>query len=399
MSLKLLAITYRILSSTILVCSLVTSSLAAEPAEDTQQPGFTIPYLDLNDQTERQIVVDREEGQYLGHPTTVLLEDNRTMLCVYPKGHGKGGIVYKRSNDAGKTWSERLPTPASWATSREVPTLHRVIDAAGKKRIIMFSGLYPTRMAVTEDDGQTWSELQQVGDWGGIVVMGCVEPLKTGKGHYMALFHDDGRFIAKDSKQESPIAFTLFKSLSTDGGLTWSDPIAIHKSSEYHICEPGIIRSPDGKQLAVLLRENSRRHNSQIIFSNDEGNTWTEPRDLPGALNGDRHTGKYDPVSGRLLISFRSNTPRGHKAPTEGDWVAWVGTYEDLVKGREGQYHVRLKDNTKGADCAYPGVEVLPDGTFILTTYGHWEQGKAPYILSVRLKLAELDDLAAKSKQ
>lgn len=388
----------RFFTPAILVCSLVTSSFADEPARHTQPPAFTIPYLDLTDQTERQIVVDREEGQYLGHPTTVLLEDNQTMLCVYPKGHGKGGIVYKRSNDAGKTWSERLPTPASWATSREVPTLHRVIDTNGKKRIIMFSGLYPTRMAVTEDDGQTWSELQQVGDWGGIVVMGCVEPLKTGQGHYMALFHDDGRFIAKDSKQESPIAFTLFKSLSTDGGLTWSDPIAIHKSSDYHICEPGIIRSPDGKQLAVLLRENSRRHNSQIIFSNDEGQTWTDPRDLPGALNGDRHTGKYDPISGRLLISFRSNTPRGHKAPTEGDWVAWVGTYEDLVKGREGQYHVRLKDNTRGADCAYPGVEVLPDGTFILTTYGHWEQGKAPYILSVRLKLAELDALAAKAE-
>ncbi|HAH48305.1 MAG TPA: glycosyl hydrolase [Planctomycetaceae bacterium] len=368
---------------------------AADPPKQTPKaPGFTIPYIDLDAQSHRQTVVDREEGQYLGHPTTVLLEDNKTILCVYPKGHGKGGIVYKRSTDAGKTWSDRLPTPASWATSREVPTLHRVVDAAGKKRIIMFSGLYPARMAVSEDDGQTWSELKPIGDWGGIVVMGGVEPLKTGPGHYMALFHDDGRFISKDSKQESPVVFTLYKTLSTDGGLTWSQPEAIHKSSEYHICEPGIIRSPDGKQLAVLLRENSRRHNSQIIFSNDEGKTWTEPRDLPGSLNGDRHTGKYDPVSGRLLTSFRSNTPKGHTAPTEGDWVAWVGTYDDLVNGKEGQYHVRLKDNTKGADCAYPGVEVLPDGTFIITTYGHWEKDKAPYILSIQLKLAELDELA-----
>lgn len=369
-------------------------SAADPPKQAAMAPGFTIPYIDLDAQSHRQTVVDREKDQYLGHPTTVLLEDNKTILCVYPKGHGKGGIVYKRSTDAGKTWTDRQPTPASWATSREVPTLHRVVDASGKKRIIMFSGLYPARMAVTEDDGKTWSELKPLGDWGGIVVMGGVEPLKTGPGHYMALFHDDGRFISKNSKQQSPVVFTLYKTLSTDGGLTWSAPEAIHKSSEYHICEPGIIRSPDGKQLAVLLRENSRRHNSQIIFSNDEGKTWTEPRDLPGSLNGDRHTGKYDPVSGRLLISFRSNTPKGHTAPTEGDWVAWVGTYDDLVNGKEGQYHVRLKDNTKGADCAYPGVEVLPDGTFIITTYGHWEKDKAPYILSIQLKLAELDELA-----
>ncbi len=32
-------------------------------------------------------------------------------------------IVYKRSADAGLTWSKRLSTPESWATSREVPTI------------------------------------------------------------------------------------------------------------------------------------------------------------------------------------------------------------------------------------------------------------------------------------
>jgi hypothetical protein len=95
--------------------------------------------LDLDADTHRQIVVDREAGQYLGHPTTCLLEDGRTILCVYPKGHGKGAIVFKRSHDGGRTWSDRLPTPASWATSKETPTLHRVIDAAGVRRVIMWS--------------------------------------------------------------------------------------------------------------------------------------------------------------------------------------------------------------------------------------------------------------------
>jgi hypothetical protein len=50
-----------------------------------------------------------------------------------------------------------------------------------------------------------------------------------------------------------------------------------------------------------------------------------------------------------------------------------------------------LKDNTNGYDTAYPGVEVLPDDTIVTTTYGHWTQGEQPYILSVRLKLNELD--------
>ena len=360
--------------------------------------GYSIPLIDLAGQKERQVIVDREPGQYLGHVTTVLLEDGKTIYAVYPKGHGRGAIVMKRSGDGGRTWSERLPVPASWATSREVPTLHRVIGPDGRKRIIMWSGLYPARLAVSEDDGATWSELKPAGSWGGVVVMASVEPLRTA-GHYLAMFHDDGRFIRGGPLDihGSPAAkvtdtFTLYKTFSRDGGLTWSAPEAVWKGREVHLCEPGCVRSPDGKQLAVLLRENARKKNSHVIFSNDEGKTWTWPRELPGALTGDRHTARYAP-DGRLVITFRDTSL---DSPTKGDWVAWVGTYEDIVKGREGQYRVLLADNTKGADCAYPGLELLPDGTFVATTYGHWVEGQMPYILSVRFKLGEIDTLAAR---
>jgi hypothetical protein len=353
--------------------------------------GYTIPLIDLAADEGRQVVVDREPGQYLGHPTTVLLEDGRTIVVVYPKGHGRGAIVMKRSADGGLTWSERLPVPENWATSLETPTIHRVVGKDGKKRLIVWSGLYPARLAVSEDDGATWTPLAPAGDWGGVVVTSALVELRPfGSGRYMAMFHDDGRFFTKEPRQEDPVVFTLFKTLSEDGGLAWSFPTPVHSASEVHLCEPGIVRSPDGRTLAALLRENSRTRNSFVMFSRDEGRTWSEPRELPGALTGDRHTGKYAP-DGRLLVSFRDMT---HESPTRGDWVAWVGTFDDIVKGREGQYRVRLMDNTKGADCAYPGVEVLPDGTFVLTTYGHWAEGEEPYIASVRLKLAELDRLA-----
>ena len=368
--------------------SIVVSLVQAE--EEIQSKGYSIPTIDLSKQAHRQIIVDREKGQYLGHPSTVLLEDNKTMLVVYPKGHGRGGIVYKRSNDGGLTWSSRLPTPKNWETSKEVPTIHRVIDAKGKKRLIMWSGLYPARLAISDNDGNSWSELKPVGDWGGIVVMGCLEPLKTGKGNYMAMFHDDGRFFKGKMKRKIDPVFTLYKTFSKDGGLTWSYPEVILARSDVHLCEPGIIRSPDGKQLCVLLRENARRRNSYVIFSSDEGKTWTNPRELPASLTGDRHTGRYS-KDGRLFISFRDRT---HETPTFGDWVAWVGTYSDIVNGREGQYRVRLMDNHKSADCAYPPVEILPDDTLVTTTYGHWAKGESPYIVSVRLKLSELDAIA-----
>ena len=353
-----------------------------------------VSFLDLSGDKERQVIVDREKGQYLGHVSTCLLDDGKTILAVYPKGHGRGAIVYKRSTDGGRTWSERLPTPKSWATSKEVPTLHRMTDAQGKKRIILWSGLYPARMAVSEDEGTTWSALRKAGDWGGIVVMGCHAQLKTGPGHYLCLFHDDGRFFAADGGRADPVRFRLFQTNTTDGGLSWSFPREVQSDTAVHLCEPGIARSPDGGQLAVLLRENSRRRNAHVIFSNDEGRTWTEPKELPITLTGDRHTCKYTP-DGRLLVVFRGRYAKDNGlAQTVGDCVAWVGRYEDLVEGRPGQYLLRLLDNHKGHDTTYPGVELLPDGTFVVTTYGHWVAGEAPYILSTRFTMEELDERA-----
>ena len=139
-----------------------------------------VRFLDLAGQTSRQVIVDREPGQYLGHPTTVVLEDGETVLCVYPRGHGAGAICLKRSVDGGRTWSGRLPVPDNWSRSKETPTIHRVVDAEGRRRLILFSGLHPVRMSVSEDDGATWSALEPVGDWGGIVAMASVVPLRTG---------------------------------------------------------------------------------------------------------------------------------------------------------------------------------------------------------------------------
>lgn len=354
-----------------------------------EEPG--VVWLDLDSQSQRQVVVDREAGVYLGHPSTLLLEDGRTILCVYPQGHGRGAIIYKRSEDGGLSWSERLPTPANWATSQETPTLFRITDAGGRRRVVLFSGLYPIRTSISADDGRHWSELAPVGEWGGIVAMGSMISVRDRPGEYLALFHDDGRYI--DGHGDDGGTFTLYSSRSTDGGVTWGRPETIYQSSDVHLCEPGSIRSPDGRQIAVLLRENRRVQNSHVMFSDDEGQTWTAPRPLPAILNGDRHVGRYGP-DGRLFISFRDVPPREQQSPTAGDWVGWVGTYEDLVQGRPGQYRVRLKDNQRQADCAYPGVELLPDGTFVVTTYGHWVEGESPYILSVRFTLSELDQLA-----
>lgn len=126
-------------------------------------------------------------------------------------------------------------------------------------------------------------------------------------------------------------------------------------ASPYHSSVPGgsLVRTgcpsvPDGKTIALLLRENRRQQNAHVIFSHDEGKSWTKAFELCGALTGDRHTAVRLP-DGRYFVSFRDMALAG---PTRGDWVAWVGTWDDILgmsngEPRQGSYRLRLKKTTR----------------------------------------------------
>lgn len=415
--------------------------------------GVSIPTISLNEDVRRHVVIDRERGQYLGHPTTAKLADGKTVYAVYPKGHGKGPLILKRSDDEGRTWSERLPVPESWSTSMEVPTIYRTVGPDGKGHLIIFSSLYPIQMTHSEDDGRTWSELEPIGDFGGVVGMGDL--VSRGNGEYVAYFHDHEQYLHPDGSSRTEVYVTgkpgdgfsrvvfssadgrgdwvpkevwnscdtarelpgsawtkRFETLggtencsrestwyvyavrSFDGGLTWSEPRPVVSLPGVWLCEPGIVRSPDGKRLAMLLRENSRRYNSHVCFSDDQGLTWTEPVPMPPALTGDRHQALTLP-DGRILVSFRDMLDA---SPTQGSWVGWVGSFDDLETGGEGRYRILFKKNYShdnfSFDCAYPALERFDDGTILAATYGHWTEGEKAWILGMRFTMEELDKLA-----
>lgn len=85
-----------------------------------------------------------------------------------------------------------------------------------------------------------------------------------------------------------------------------------------------------------------------------------------------------------FFISFRD---KATNSPFKNDWVAWIGTYEDLKNGRDGELKIRLMHDYADGDCAYPAVEILPDGTVVATSYGHWDSREKPvaYVVCIRL--------------
>ena len=87
------------------------------------------------------------------------------------------------------------------------------------------------------------------------------------------------------------------------------------------------------------------------------------------------------------MIAFRD---KAKERPSFNHFVAWVGIHDDICQGNPGQYRIRLLHSHAGGDCGYPGMELLPDGTIVATTYIKYRAGTSKHsVVSTRFKLAE----------
>ena len=384
-------------------------------------------------------VVDKTDT-YLGHPDLVMTGDG-VLIAAYPLGHGKGEIALRASTDGGRTWSERRTgLPASFADSQETPTLYRLDFKDGSEKILLVSGC-PSwgdddeyfangfNFSLSSDGGNTFTEFQNEygAEWAKsmpaegsalydgyaedelpnfdedgnvlpydvIVAMSSLTRLKDSNGEYIdawaGTFHDYDFYN-----------YVSVLTFDTDGAPNWSGPrrfLSDYRETEsaLNICEIEIFRTSDD-HLVLFGRTNSRIANSVISVSSDEGKTWSAPKELPYSLTGDRHKAEFDPVSGKLFVSFRLYLPvKPNALSTQkcagGYWVAWVGEPETLVEyaldsaadksSPIGDKMIVLgKTNDGLSDCGYSGV-VVNNGEIIAVSYGKFsEDAKYPYILA-----------------
>lgn len=392
-------------------------------------------------------VVDACDGgeNYLAHPDSVLLNkgtDREAIFTSYVQGHGRGALLTKLSYDGGISYSERIETtPASWQRSEETPTVYELDFVNGNKRLIMISAnpKWPGytsgdgfNVSVSDDGGASWTEFEKFygkdSDFkvNAIVAMSSLTRLKENGefvDKWMGLFHDN--------------TFRCYKTVLTfsdDGKMCWSKPVELFENcvdekgkktdctffaKMAQLCEIEAVRSDggNGDQIMLLARCNTKRMNSVMTYSCDEGETWAKPKELPSSINGERHKAEYL-QDGRLFVTFRSIERDKEKKKSVGcgakkffseGWVAWIGTYDDLMNwyngdgSAQGQYRIKLAHTfldgqtapqlSANSDTGYAGVVVLKDGTVVTASYGRFGQGEKTYIASKRLRMEDVDEL------
>jgi hypothetical protein len=357
----------------------------------TASKEITIPTIDISQETERQTVIAAGTKEvYQGHPTTVLMPDGKTIFCVWTYNHGGECGPLAKSTDGGKTWSGLLPVDPSWKESRNCPAIYRLTDPDGKARLVVFAMTKGREIcrSYSADEGETWSPMESIGSTKVVMPICTIIELKDGR--YLGMTN------ARRANDEDPYSNNVIQAFSSNGGLTWGEFQVVCDLPGLKPCEPCLIRSPDGNQLLCLMRQNTRTHNSMRMTSEDEGQTWTKAVEVTASLTGDRHTARYLP-DGRLLIVYRDVA---EKSPSRHHFVGWIGTYEDILNGREGQYRVKLLHSYAGMDTGYPGLELLPDGTLVATTYIKYREGEAKHsVVCTRFTMAELDALAEQARK
>ncbi|MEX2114521.1 MAG: exo-alpha-sialidase [Pirellulales bacterium] len=287
-------------------------------------------------------IISRGEaaGTYQAFPDVCRLPDG-DLLCVFYAGYGhvslpnetwpRGGrICAVRSSDEGRTWSEPQVLFDGPQDDRD-PHIAATRDGTlwcsfFQYRVVEGKTEFDTCLVRSRDGGKTWDTEPRVLAANRWAVSAPLRELSVGT---LVL----GAYTANDSTAHGAVL------RSTDGGDTWSEPVAIDPDSPVRLdAETDVVQLSDGRLLAALRGD---RVNMHYATSPDLGLTWSKVSDI-GFAGHCPHLTRLS--SGEILLTHRLPNTALHISRDDG--ASWQGPFEiDAVIGAYAST-VELKDHT-----------------------------------------------------
>jgi hypothetical protein len=218
-------------------------------------------------------VISRSTGLAFD-PDVAIDRDDYINLVWQDTGSGNSMILFSRSTDAGRTFSEPLPVSSGAGDATEV---HLTTDAAGRLHaawVDTSAGDHQIFYGRSTDGGSTWSSPINLSDLAGA---------NTHKTAVLAF--EDTIFVAWD---ESERTGQVFLAKSTDGGLSFGRPVQISAANlqrgRGH--SPAMVRDSEGTLHIVWVDSSVVGNDDGLLYYSNtkDGRTFLPQRLIFAAL-------------------------------------------------------------------------------------------------------------------
>jgi len=290
------------------------------------------------------------------------------LVCTYssrlsPSGHK---VRLAISEDEGQTWRhidsiaklrasmfglQRRPTTVQTSNGTLVCTYEDSKTSGEMPKV------YMTR---STDNGATWSTAVAV-------YSGPQAPMQDFSS--MAAGVDGNLVVVSVSSDATESGTHIFLVRSTDHGANWSSPIRVNRKGwigkACECCMTSVAIAPDGTVGVAFRANRSNIRDVHAAFSTDGGLTFADPvriQDMPWTVDGCPSTGPSIAFDGnsKAHISWRDFRDGATQA------VVWYASI--LSTGTTTPQNVDLS-SLAASDSDYPAITVSPDGQKITVTH------------------------------
>ena len=207
------------------------------------------------------------------HLTALRSSSGRILVAWAIKNEG----IFIFSDDNGATWSQpqSILSVGNPAFQKWVESLNLSQLDDGKILLSFNDNIKSKHYFIKSiDDGVTWSE-EATEVYSPQSFINKVNGLKV--------VSSTGENLLAVFEYSPASSFGIYKLISTDNGLTWSDTIRV-VNTELNETRPKIVKRSDGSLLLTYIREHStqipdfNQHDIYYLISSDGGDTWQEER-------------------------------------------------------------------------------------------------------------------------